>query len=81
MTGTIDQTVAEALLTFSPRQGFAAELLIALRRAAAGLHPAPPESQGWDRWVLASSIAGVATAASAAAVFGFRRMSRRGKAA
>ena len=81
MTGSIDQTLTEAMISFSPRPGFAAELLIALRHAAAGLNPAPPEGPGRDRWVLASSIAGVATAASAAAVYGFRRMSRRGRAA
>lgn len=81
MTGSIDHTVSEAMFSFSPRPGFAAELLVALRRAAAGLNPAPEEAPGRERWVLASSIAGVATAASAAAVYGFRRMSRRGRAA
>jgi hypothetical protein len=81
MTGSFDQTVTEAMLAFSPRPAFAAELLVALRRAAAGLHPAPPPAHGRDRWVLASSIAGVATAASAAALYGFRRLSRRGRAA
>ena len=80
MTGSIEQSVTEAMWAFSPRPLFAGELLIALRRAAAGLQTASP-TPGRDRWVVASSIAGVATAASAAALYGFKRMNRRGRAA
>jgi hypothetical protein len=79
MTGSIEQAVVSTW-AYSPRPAFPAELLGALRRTAA-LRLVPPAAGGHDtRWVLAGSIAGVATAASAA-VYGFVKINRRGSAA
>jgi hypothetical protein len=79
MTVSVEQAVISAW-AYSPRPAFQAELLGALRRTAV-LRLVPPASAGHDaRWVLAGSIAGVATAASAA-VYGFVRINRRGSAA
>ena len=78
MTGSVEQAVFSTW-AYSPRPAFSAELLSVLRRAA-GLRLVPPAQSGHDRWVLAGSIAGVATAASAA-VYGFVRINRKGSAA
>jgi len=78
MTGSIEQAVISTW-AYSPHPAFSAELLSALRRAA-GLRLVPPAPSGHDRWVLAGSIAGVATAASAA-VYGFVKINRKGSAA
>lgn len=79
MTSPIEQAVVSTW-AYSPRPAFRAELLDALRRTAV-LRVVPPVPAGHEnRWVLAGSIAGVATAASAA-VYGFVRINRRGSAA
>ncbi|CAN5669454.1 hypothetical protein BH20ACT21_BH20ACT21_21960 [soil metagenome] len=78
MTGAVEQAVISTW-AYSPRPAFSAELLDALRRAA-GLRLLPPAAPGHERWVLAGSIAGVATAASAA-VYGFVKLNRKGSAA
>jgi len=80
MTPSLDHAIGTALGSYSPRPGFAAELLEALRRASA-VHMYETSAPGSvrTRWLLAGSLAGVAGAASAA--YGVMRLQRRGRAA
>jgi hypothetical protein len=81
MTAQLEKSLAGALLAYTPRPGFSNELLAALRQAAAvSLFAEPSLGRARERWLWAGSIAGVATAASAA-FYGVVRLNRRGTAA
>ena len=80
MTPSFDHAIDTALASYSPRPGFAGELLEALRRASAvHMYEAQAPGSSRTRWLLAGSLAGVAGAASAA--YGVMRHQRRGSAA
>ena len=76
MMDPFDRSVVVGLMSISPRPGFSAELLSALRHAsylpvrlAAVDHTRAP-------WPLAGAVAGAAIGSAGAAVLAYRRLAR-----
>lgn len=77
MMDQIDRMVAGGLLSISPRPGFPAELLSALRQAShPPLHLAAVGHAGRGPWTVAGAVAGVAVGSAGAAVLAYRRFAR-----
>jgi hypothetical protein len=57
----------------SPRPGFSAELLVALRGTPAFPVPIEHEHRGMSRWVVPGTVAGAVAGAAGALAYGFGR--------
>jgi hypothetical protein len=74
----LDQALVAGLPHLNPRPGFAAELLLALRRASRSqAHVVAVEARGVNRWMVAGTMAS-AIASAGVAVIGVKRLHRRG---
>ena len=77
MMDPIDRMVMGGLLSVSPRPGFSAELLSALRGAShPPLHLVALDHAGRGPWAMAGAVAGTALGSAGAAVFAYRRFAR-----
>ena len=77
MMDQFDRSVMGGLMSFSPRPGFPAELLSALRDAShLPVRLAVVESTGSGPWPLAGAVTGAAIGSAGAAVLAYRRFAR-----
>lgn len=77
MMDPIDRMVMGGLLGVSPRPGFSAELLSALRQASRSpLHLVALDHSGRGPWTIAGAIAGAALGSAAATALAYRRYAR-----
>jgi hypothetical protein len=73
----IDRMVMGGLLSVTPRPGFSAELLSALRQAShSPLHLVALDHVGRAPWTIAGAIAGAALGSAGAAALAYRRFAR-----
>ena len=77
MMDQFDRSVAAGLMSISPRPGFPAELLSALRHTShLPVRLAVVDRTGRGPWPLAGAVTGAAIGSAGAAVLAYRRFAR-----